>query len=659
MNEISINDVNRIDAVYNALLDSLELDSCHSDDLLIKRGLSDTTIARNLYASVPTKQKGKEIAEHLSKSYELEGVAGFYFEKGSWHLNINYEGFYIPYRDAQGLIRALQIRCSNNPQTKYLWLSSKDKPKGASPKMPLHYVNPDIIKERKEVLITEGALKADVAADLFQEGLGIVAFSGVNIFNPEKLFAELVESFPDLEDVIVAFDADFRTNEVVKISLHNLIKFLSEKKLSVRAMTWDEHYGKGIDDVLLNTISMDLFKSFEVEEFEKTFMNDVSQEHISVSETFDENEVCINQPENLEKDILVAEKEITVDEEKSINSLVYSWGEFSSLSFNNSEKVIFGLSRGNVGLLIAPTNIGKTTLTLNLALSVSGRREFLPLFSQAYTANRVLYIDGESTKSELKTDIEKMLNKFSVLEIEQVEKNLFFICDAEINDEMIDLAIDEHLREIKQKALDIKPDLIVIDTFSALINVEDENDNAEIKSKVLQPLKQLAKETNSAILLLHHTGKYNEGSPQAIDSYKGRGASAFGCLARTTLNLKPQGRNSNLVTLSCSKVKGERFETISMKLDKESRWFEIIENSTNVTNSNDNYEQLIKFVKSKDKPVKRSEIDKALSPLSVANITRMLNLASKIGDLLKPSYGFYSHKNSSKTSSNQDLGLDE
>src|ERR671926_1815997 len=43
----------RLNAVYFALLSELELDAAHGDELLIRRGLSDTTIAYNLYASVP------------------------------------------------------------------------------------------------------------------------------------------------------------------------------------------------------------------------------------------------------------------------------------------------------------------------------------------------------------------------------------------------------------------------------------------------------------------------------------------------------------------------------------------------------------------------------------------------------------------------------
>ncbi len=98
-------DADRLNRVYTALLEKLKLNETHSEQLLESRGLSDNAIARNLYASVPNRKKNFEIGMALSKHFDLEGVPGFYIQDECWALNINYSGFYIPYRDAQGRIR--------------------------------------------------------------------------------------------------------------------------------------------------------------------------------------------------------------------------------------------------------------------------------------------------------------------------------------------------------------------------------------------------------------------------------------------------------------------------------------------------------------------------------------------------------------------------
>ncbi len=102
-------DVDRLNEVYTAFLESLELNEHHADNLLYERGLSDTKIAQNLYASVPAYKDRFEIAGKLAESFDLEGIPGFYFEDGRWALHLTFDGFYVPYRDERGRIVGLQI----------------------------------------------------------------------------------------------------------------------------------------------------------------------------------------------------------------------------------------------------------------------------------------------------------------------------------------------------------------------------------------------------------------------------------------------------------------------------------------------------------------------------------------------------------------------
>jgi phage/plasmid primase-like uncharacterized protein len=178
----------------------------------------------------------------------LEGVPGFYFENEHWKLNTKQPGYYVPYRNEDGKITGLQIRRDDNADPKYVWLSSRDLPNGTPAKSRTHFVNPDIAELNGEVLITEGALKADIISELAETSS--VAVAGVTGMNPEKLVSRIKEAFPKLSQIVVAFDMDWKTNEHVRNALLRLVQALKSNQFAVSIRQWSEDDGKGFDDVL-------------------------------------------------------------------------------------------------------------------------------------------------------------------------------------------------------------------------------------------------------------------------------------------------------------------------------------------------------------------------------------------------------------------------
>lgn len=130
-------DVGRRHAVYTALLSALSLWPEHRAELM-RRGLSPEEISRLQYVSAPTEALAVDVARALSRRYDLCGVPGFYHLGGEWRMVRTAGGFFIPYHNERGLIEGLQLRrfpCGG--RDKYLWLSSKDRPSGASSSAPL------------------------------------------------------------------------------------------------------------------------------------------------------------------------------------------------------------------------------------------------------------------------------------------------------------------------------------------------------------------------------------------------------------------------------------------------------------------------------------------------------------------------------------------
>jgi len=235
-------EIEQRDGIYSGLLRSHLVLSLEHRNSLLKRGLSGQAINRNGYKSVPDVPFADNVARELSK-LGLEGVPGFYFDK-SWKMFLRASGFFIPVRDSQSRIQALQIR--QDEGQRYIWFSSPYKYKGTSSGAPIHFQNTHLIKDTGRAIITEGALKADVIAYL--QNTGTIGIAGVSTF-PEDFGFKLKEELLELEHLTIAFDSDWFTNPHVKQALFRLIKALEKARIKVRVRTW-WNGAKGYDDYL-------------------------------------------------------------------------------------------------------------------------------------------------------------------------------------------------------------------------------------------------------------------------------------------------------------------------------------------------------------------------------------------------------------------------
>lgn len=240
-----------LDEIYRVFLAHTWLSPLHGDNLL-KRGLSDTAIAANLYASVPDEAEANRKVRAMEKrGYSFVGIPGFYKKNGQWRLNTYYKGFYIPYQNHSGRIVGLQIRLDDESAGKYRWLSSANLSEGTPQSTPLHFAAPDLVEPSSEIIITEGALKADIISQYAHRA--IVAIAGVTAVRPKELGMLLRQVFNlRLKRVVLAFDIDWTRNANVKTALLNMKRALEASGLTVCVKTWNENLGKGLDDALVS-----------------------------------------------------------------------------------------------------------------------------------------------------------------------------------------------------------------------------------------------------------------------------------------------------------------------------------------------------------------------------------------------------------------------
>jgi DNA primase len=241
------------DAIYCHLQRKhLKLKPSHEANL-IARGLSKAQIKNNGYASTPDTHVARALVRAL-EPYGLEGVPGFYHERGHWRMARTFPGYFIPIRDERGRIQGLQYRVDAKPGSdtpKYLWLSSCEREDGSTPGTPIHFANYHLMASAKEVVVTEGGLKADVAA--YFSGAPVIGIAGVTCFKSD--FAErLRETFPSLRRVIVAYDRDLLEKPQVNQAMMRLTDQLQDERFEVRVRTWPPP-SKGYDDYLLAQIN--------------------------------------------------------------------------------------------------------------------------------------------------------------------------------------------------------------------------------------------------------------------------------------------------------------------------------------------------------------------------------------------------------------------
>jgi hypothetical protein len=175
-------------------------------------------------------------------------VPGFWrISAGTWSL-AGSDGLLIPCRDPAGLIRGLRIR-PDDPGTggKYRWLSSASKTCGTGSGVHSHVARPRSGRPADSaVWITEGELKADQAS----ERIGAIVVSLPGVASWRQALSDMERIEPGTGRIVLALDADWRTNPHVHAALWALSQTCRAVNREVRVAIWNVARAKGLDDLL-------------------------------------------------------------------------------------------------------------------------------------------------------------------------------------------------------------------------------------------------------------------------------------------------------------------------------------------------------------------------------------------------------------------------
>lgn len=249
----------RLDRVYSEFLSRLVLTRDHRK-LLHDRGLGDVAIGLHNYRSMPTGGFAAAISRQLDRAgFVLEGVPGFYKNQNGWQF-IDYKkasGFLIPIRNENLQIVGLSLRRDDARKPKYLMISSSWLASGTKSGTPHHFAIVGQLKSRaetEEIIVTEGALKANIIGDL----AGVPVIGLVSTTTHDDDFPALLKKvYPNLKNVRIAFDQEkFDAKKPTTCAFvhvarqrERIISTLEKNDLRCEILYWSPDC-KGLDDYL-------------------------------------------------------------------------------------------------------------------------------------------------------------------------------------------------------------------------------------------------------------------------------------------------------------------------------------------------------------------------------------------------------------------------
>jgi KaiC/GvpD/RAD55 family RecA-like ATPase len=164
------------------------------------------------------------------------------------------------------------------------------------------------------------------------------------------------------------------------------------------------------------------------------------------------------------------------------------------------------LKQGESMLLWAAPGVGKTMLSMSMAIAVAGGGELLGF--KGAGGKRVLIIDGEMNAHDLQERFVGLLSTVKGTNVEDAKRNITLGARhaQKLSVRFPDLAYEEGQEEVINLALLGKYDLVILDNFSTLaLGLEDENAASAI-SPIVGFLMRL-KQARVACILVHHSGK--------------------------------------------------------------------------------------------------------------------------------------------------------
>jgi hypothetical protein len=170
--------------------------------------------------------------------------------------------------------------------------------------------------------------------------------------------------------------------------------------------------------------------------------------------------------------------------------------KLATFEFREPEMVVEGLlPRGSLTLLAGREKSGKSLLVSDLAACVAGGDPFL---GRAVRAGPVILVPAEENLRDVWLRLERRLGG-------NTDPPLFVLPVNRGEDDLLDLNRPACLRGLNALVIAYAPAILILDPMRELHGLS-END-ADVMGPLLRPVRRLAHETDTAIVLVHHMSR--------------------------------------------------------------------------------------------------------------------------------------------------------
>ena len=236
------------------------------------------------------------------------------------------------------------------------------------------------------------------------------------------------------------------------------------------------------------------------------------------------------------------------------------------------------LLRRHVTVLVAPTAAGKSVLTIHIGLACATKTNWAGW--QPRAKSRVMFINSEDDGPEM---ARRQFAAATTMGLEQQELAEQVICVAEDDGDIIIAKYDPKKHEMVKKPLlerlvatiiAYKIDIVFVDPFAETFD-GDENSNNELKwAAVLW--REVARRTNAAVCLVHHTKKYATGMAGDVDAARGAGALVGVARIVSTVFTMTKKEAATMDIAQDDRVRYIRYDDAKANLNlitRQARWF--------------------------------------------------------------------------------------
>lgn len=165
-------------------------------------------------------------------------------------------------------------------------------------------------------------------------------------------------------------------------------------------------------------------------------------------------------------------------------------------------------------MIAASPRAGKSLMAMNMAYCVASGTNFM---DRPVTQGSVFYVHCEDSETKIK--------------MRQISQGW----DAQLPVYWFEKFKLSQLGEMIELAKEMQPRLIILDTLSRIRDDNSTESSAEM-GRILEPLQEFAREHNSCVLLVHHTGKIKIDNADTLDVFETiRGSSAIRATCRGTI----------------------------------------------------------------------------------------------------------------------------